>query len=60
MKKTLIAALASLMLAGALCAADGATTFNSSATLVAVGDGCPLSVAMSPSVAVGDSQTDQF
>lgn len=39
MKKTVIAALASLMLAGALCAVDGITTPNADRTSVIFGDG---------------------
>lgn len=45
-KKTLIAALASLMLAGALCAVDGATSATSTNPLVVTPDGCaPLIVS---------------
>jgi len=39
MKKTIIAALASLMLAGAISAVSGATTFTANGTVVIVGDG---------------------
>ena len=39
MKKTLIAALASLMLAGALCAAAGLTSIRSGGAFVIIGEG---------------------
>ena len=39
MKKTLIAALASLMLAGALCAVDDASALSSGSTFVIIADG---------------------
>ena len=39
MKKTMIAALASLMLAGAISAVSGATPRTASGTIVIVGDG---------------------
>ena len=46
MKKTFIAALASLMLAGALCAVDSATSATSTNPLVVTADGCaPLIVS---------------
>lgn len=39
MNKILTAVLASLMLAGALCALDGVTSPNSGGTFVIIGDG---------------------
>jgi hypothetical protein len=39
MKKTIIAALASLMLAGAISAVSGATSSTANGTVVIVGDG---------------------
>jgi hypothetical protein len=46
MKKTIIAALASLMLAGAISAASGATTNTSTGAAVIVGEGgSPIPVA---------------
>jgi hypothetical protein len=60
-KKTLIAALASLMLAGALCAMDGVIAPHSGATFVIIGDGGGPIVASSQ-VMSGDtlSNVDQF
>ena len=46
MKKTLIAALASLMLAGAISAASGTTTKTTTGMIVIVGDGsAPIPLA---------------
>jgi hypothetical protein len=46
MKKTIIAALASLMLAGAISAVSGATSSNANGTVVIVGDGAsPIPLA---------------
>ena len=48
MKKTLVAALASLMLAGALCAVDGAPAVNSGGQVAVAADGCaPLVISES-------------
>ena len=48
MKKTLVAALASLMLAGILCAVDGAPVASSAGSLVVAADGCtPLVIPKS-------------
>ena len=56
MKKTLIATLAALMLAGALSAVSGATSVNSSAPAILIGDGsAPIPFALGPADANGDS-----
>jgi hypothetical protein len=55
MKKTIIAALASLMLAGAISAVSGATTSTANGTVVIVGDGASPIPALRPS----DTQRDQ-
>jgi len=56
MKKTLIATLAALMLAGALSAVSGATFVSSSAPAILIGDGsAPIPLALSPADANGDS-----
>ena len=49
MKKTIIAALASLMLAGAISAVSGATTPIAHGTVVIVGDGASP-IPASPSI----------
>jgi hypothetical protein len=54
-KKTLIAALASLMLAGALCAVDGATPVGSTEALAIIGDGYAPAPASMGDVALDDS-----
>ena len=51
MKKTMIAALASLMLAGAISAVSGATTNTATGTAVIIGDGTSP-VPSSPSLIV--------
>ncbi len=49
MKKTIIAALASLMLAGAICAVSGATPTRESGMVVFLSDGTsPLPTALPP------------
>ena len=49
MKKTIIAALASLMLAGAISAVSGATTNTATGVAVIVGDGTsPIPLPPSP------------
>ncbi len=63
MKKTLIAALASLMLAGALCAVDGATAVSSGAAFVIIGDGGGPIIASPPAEAANSDAfalPDQF
>lgn len=53
MKKALIAALASLMLAGALCAVDGAPLVSASGTII-LGDTClPATVNPPTSLVAG-------
>ena len=59
MKKTIIAALASLMLAGAISAVSGATTNTPSGmTVIVIGDGASP-VPLSPSAdALNDGQSN--
>ena len=55
MKKTLIGALASLMLAGAISAASGATTNTTTGTIVIVGEGsAPVPQAPAPAIEPGE------
>jgi len=55
MKKTMIAALAALMLAGGLSAFSGATSIGSANPVVAVGEGsAPLPTALPASVSNRD------
>lgn len=52
MKKTMIAALASLMLAGAISAVSGATTNTATGTAVVIGEGAsPVPSLPSPEAA---------
>jgi hypothetical protein len=51
MKKTMIATLAALMLAGALSAVSGATAVNSSTAVNIIGEGCAPVPTTLPSVA---------
>ena len=52
MKKTIIAALASLMLAGAISAVSGAATTTATGTVVIVGEGAsPLPLSLPPELA---------
>ncbi len=57
MKKVTIAALAALMLAGALSAASDATSILSSNTVAVVGEGAPFPIptVLSPTIPNGDS-----
>lgn len=56
MKKTFIAALASLMLAGAISAVSGATTNVTTGTISIIGDGsAPLPPTASPEIKVSDT-----
>ena len=56
MKKTLIATLAALTLAGALTAVSDATSVGSSAPIVLVGDGsAPIPLALPPADINSDS-----
>jgi len=55
MKKTIIAALASLMLAGAISAVSGATPSTAKGTVVIVGDGASPIPPLRPS----DSSRDE-
>ncbi len=49
MKKTMIAILAALMLAGALSAVGGTTSTSSSTTFIVIGEGsAPLPLALPP------------
>ena len=55
MKRTLIAALASLMLAGAISAVNGATTTTTTGTVIILGDGsAPIPPTASPKNYVSD------
>jgi hypothetical protein len=56
MKKTLIATLAALMLAGALTAVSGATSVDSPASAILIGDGsAPIPLALAPADTNSDS-----
>jgi len=59
-KKIFIAALASLMLAGALCAVDGATSATSTNPLVVTADGCAPSMISSPNVTENDDSSSNL
>ena len=55
MKKAFIGALASLMLAGAISAASGATTNTSAGTIVIFGEGsAPMPQVPAPAIEPGD------
>lgn len=55
MKKTMIASLAALMLAGALSAVSGATSVGSAKTFIVIGDGAaPVPPALPPADANSD------
>jgi len=55
MKKTTIAALAALMLAGALSAVSGATSVSSANTIILIGEGsAPMPLTLPPA----DSNSD--
>lgn len=58
MKKTIIAALASLMLAGAISAVGGATPSSTNGTVVIVGDGTSPIPMAPPALSAGDDQTN--
>ena len=51
MKKTMIATLAALMLAGALSAVSGATSVSATTSLIVIGDGSAPIPASLPSAA---------
>ncbi len=54
-KKTMIATLAALMLAGALSAVGGTTSVSSATTVIVIGEGsAPLPLALPP----GDTNSD--
>ena len=56
MKKTMIAALAALMLAGALSAVSGATSISSANTVIVIGEGsAPLPLTPPPADTNSDS-----
>ena len=56
MKKTIIATLAALMLAGALSAVSVATSVDSSAAAILIGDGAaPIPLALGPADTSSDS-----
>jgi len=57
-KKTLIAALSALMLAGALSAAGGATSISSTTPAIVIGEGsAPVPLALPGTETGGDSTT---
>jgi hypothetical protein len=56
MKKTIIAALASLMLAGAISAVSGAPTSTATGTVVIVGDGASPIPIPPPANSAGDDR----
>ena len=58
MKKTIIAALASLMLAGAISAVSGATPSSTHGIVVIVGDGASPIPLAPPALSAGDDQTN--
>jgi hypothetical protein len=58
MKKTIIAALASLMLAGAISAVGGATTSTTTGTVVIVGDGASPIPSLPPADSAGDDRNN--
>ncbi len=63
MQKTIIAALAALMFAGALSAVSDATSLSSVSTVVVIGEGsAPLPAALAPVASNSDSKslTNQF
>ena len=65
MKKTMIAALAALMFAGALSAAGDATSMSSVSTVIVIGEGsAPLPATFTPAASTGNSDsmslTNQF
>lgn len=56
MKKTIIAALASLMLTGVISAASGTTTNNTARVIVLVGDGsAPIPLETASAIEPSDS-----
>ena len=58
MKKTMIASLAALMLAGALSAVSGATSVSSTTTVIVIGEGfAPLPTALPSAAANSDSSS---
>lgn len=58
MKKTMIAALAVLMLAGALSAVSGASSVSSANTFIVVGDGsAPMPLSLPPGNINSDSMS---
>ena len=60
MKKTIIAALASLMLAGAISAVSGATPSTSNGTVVIVGDGAsPIATLRSFDTTANEGSNDK-
>ena len=57
MKKTIIAALSSLMLAGAICAVSGATPTREAGMVVILGDGTTPYPAPPPSVSLSSDRS---
>ena len=63
MKKTMIATLAALMLAGALSAVDGATSVSSTTPVLVIGDGpapVPLTLPTADANSDSSSLTNKF
>ena len=58
MKKTMIATLAALMLAGALSAVSGATSVSATTPLIVIGDGSsPMPMALPSADKPGDASS---